>query len=172
MHWYLFMRIRLLYQEGCHYSRTVISYCLSEWCLPWCKMKNYCFDNCTDIVLCRLLDASLNACFVHSRRSIPSSQWPYTVPSLWLAWERRHLNVRSVTNKLLAEAFQWNQGLPGSWESFLFLCESNCFKPVQCLFFGTAAALSRKIKLEVLPSGMILLHLISRKQRLYQKGGC
>jgi hypothetical protein len=37
-------------------------------------------------------------------------------------------------------------------------------------FFGTAAALSRKIKLEVLPSGMILLHLISRKQRLYQKG--
>jgi hypothetical protein len=24
-------------------------------------MKNYCFDNCTDIVLCRLLDASLNA---------------------------------------------------------------------------------------------------------------
>jgi hypothetical protein len=31
-------------------------------------------------------------------------------------------------------------------------------------FFGTAAALSRKIKLEVLPSGMILLHLISKTE--------
>lgn len=172
MHWYLFMRIRLLYQEGCHYSRTVISYCLSEWCLPWCKMKNYCFDNCTDIGLCRLLDASLNACFVHSRRSIPSSQWPYTAPSLWLAWERRHLNVCSGSNKLLAAAFQWNQGLLEYGKVSYFCVNQTVSNQSSAFFVGTAAALSRKIKLEVLPSGMILLHLISRKQRLYQKGGC
>jgi hypothetical protein len=38
-------------------------------------------------------------------------------------------------------------------------------------FFGTAAALSRKIKLEVLPSGMILLHLISRNRGCTKREG-
>jgi hypothetical protein len=32
-HWFLFVKFRLLYLEGCHYLRIILSYCLSKWYL-------------------------------------------------------------------------------------------------------------------------------------------
>jgi len=74
---------------------------ITLWGKIWCSFQSFVCNFAYYFVLNRIF-------ITGTRRSIPSSQWSHTAPSLWLTWERRHLNVCSITNKLHAAACQRN----------------------------------------------------------------